>query len=73
MWIVDPDTRLPLPAFEASDHRLRRLGGPIEWLGEHDELAPAWERSTIDDIGFQYVRLCRRPCVHLPGRYAGYG
>lgn len=65
-WLVDPDTREPLPAFEAYDRRIRRLGGPVEWPGEHVPGQPGWELSTVDEIGFQYARQCRRPCCHPP-------
>lgn len=68
IWLADPATREPLPAFEAADHRIRRLCGELVWLGEHDQLAPSWEVSEPDDCGFVYARPCRRPCVHKPGR-----
>jgi hypothetical protein len=66
--ISDPVTRQPLPAFKADDLGLRRLGGAVEWLGEHDPDYPSWERSTVSEIGFQYIRRCARPCVHLAPR-----
>lgn len=62
MWLADPVTKEPLPAFEAHDRKLRRIGGDLRWEGEHDPNAPGWERSTVNDIGFQYIRRCRRPC-----------
>jgi len=66
--IADPVTRQPLPAFEAGDRRLRRLGGEVEWLGEHDPHHPGWEVSTVSEIGFQHIRRSARPCAHLaPG------
>ena len=63
-WMVDPVTREPLAAFEAHERELRAVCGNAEWPGEHEE--PGWERSTVDDCGFQYVRRCRRPCCHPP-------
>lgn len=72
MWLVDPSTHEPLPAFEAAEYTVRRICGEQVWLGEHDELAPTWERSEPDECGFVYVRPCRRPCVHLPGKWSGY-
>jgi hypothetical protein len=64
-WLVDPETREMLPAFEAADVRLRRVCGEHEWLGAHVDISPDWEQSTVDECGFQYIRRCQRPCVHL--------
>jgi hypothetical protein len=62
MWLADPVTKEPLPAFVAADRTIRRLGGKLEWLGAHSAYYPGWEESTVDDMGFQYIRRCRREC-----------
>ena len=62
MWLADPVTREPLPAFVAHERRLAPLLGPIVWLDEHAPNHPGWQVSEPDALGFERIRRCRRPC-----------
>lgn len=62
MWLVDPETREPLPAFVAVVLPLWSIGRDHTWPGIHSAVWPGYEESTPDSLGVEYVRKCRREC-----------